>query len=447
MYSMPHDQGVPISVTAEGDCIFVAQLMADALPTSGNSHYQDPYFSALWRGKSNGNEVLAIAGDPAPSRRGELAFTNQQSQVSILRHLRPVTNRHGDFVVPAWIHPGGFPSPDPISSLLKYIDGMVSEIAVAGEPAPGLPGYEFGPLDASGTFYGMAISDAGEIAFKCHVHATRPDTFPQSMPTVWTTNQGQLELVATESDSVASYDACAFPYITQRSLAYDGQGRLCFVARADVRAGVWVYEGSHGSCRLLIPDPAALNVTFNELGSFTVNQRGDVLFGMWRDGLFGLWLYASEYKSSFLVFEEGQDFDVSVNQDGTDVRTVRDRSHSTATTAYAVDLDGLDGSDSLSDAGHVAVTLRFTDGSSGVFVMRLPAECPADLTSDTTCAPGEPDGLVTLTDFSCFLSLWSTADPIADITRNDTCLPASGGDGVSLSDFSCYLSVWSQGCP
>jgi len=76
-----------------------------------------------------------------------------------------------------------------------------------------------------------------------------------------------------------------------------------------------------------------------------------------------------------------------------------------------------------------------------------PCGCsPADLTTDGL-ANGVPDGVVTLSDFSFYLSLWSNSDPDADITTDGVCDPGVGGDGVSLSDFSCYLAVWSVGCP
>lgn len=72
--------------------------------------------------------------------------------------------------------------------------------------------------------------------------------------------------------------------------------------------------------------------------------------------------------------------------------------------------------------------------------------CFADFTTDGT-GNGIPDGLVTLSDFAFYLSLWSQSDPRADITPDGTCDAGNGSDGVTLSDFSCYLSEWSQPCP
>ncbi|MEO0483869.1 MAG: M14 family zinc carboxypeptidase [Planctomycetota bacterium] len=75
------------------------------------------------------------------------------------------------------------------------------------------------------------------------------------------------------------------------------------------------------------------------------------------------------------------------------------------------------------------------------------AGCPgtllaADLTT-SGLANGEPDGIVDLSDFSYYLSLWSQSDITADVTTTGT---ANGTPDtvVDLSDFSYYLSVWSS---
>ncbi|MEO0482766.1 MAG: GC-type dockerin domain-anchored protein [Planctomycetota bacterium] len=70
----------------------------------------------------------------------------------------------------------------------------------------------------------------------------------------------------------------------------------------------------------------------------------------------------------------------------------------------------------------------------------------ADISFTGTCNPGFGDGIVDLSDFSCYLSEWAAGNPVADITVTGTCTPGAGGDGVDLSDFSCYLSEWSGGC-
>jgi len=66
---------------------------------------------------------------------------------------------------------------------------------------------------------------------------------------------------------------------------------------------------------------------------------------------------------------------------------------------------------------------------------------PADFTEDGS-ANGRRDGLVTLSDFSFYLSLWSMDDLAADLTTEGSANGIPDGD-VSLSDFSFYLSLWS----
>jgi len=77
----------------------------------------------------------------------------------------------------------------------------------------------------------------------------------------------------------------------------------------------------------------------------------------------------------------------------------------------------------------------------------FPPCAPADITTDGACNFGTGDGVITLSDFSCYLSLWAQSDPNADITATGQCIRGTEGDGVDLSDFSCYLSEWAVGCP
>ncbi len=74
-----------------------------------------------------------------------------------------------------------------------------------------------------------------------------------------------------------------------------------------------------------------------------------------------------------------------------------------------------------------------------------PPACVADVTTDGT-ANGIPDGEVTLSDFSYYVSLWGSQDPIADVTTDGTANGIPDG-AVTLSDFSYYLVLWSAGCP
>ncbi|MEO0716985.1 MAG: GC-type dockerin domain-anchored protein, partial [Planctomycetota bacterium] len=78
-------------------------------------------------------------------------------------------------------------------------------------------------------------------------------------------------------------------------------------------------------------------------------------------------------------------------------------------------------------------------------IVSLHATCPADITTDGT-SDGVPDGAVTLSDFSFYLSLWSAGNPDADVTTDGSSNGIPDG-AVTLSDFSFYLSPGSSGCP
>ncbi|MEM7755149.1 MAG: GC-type dockerin domain-anchored protein [Planctomycetota bacterium] len=107
--------------------------------------------------------------------------------------------------------------------------------------------------------------------------------------------------------------------------------------------------------------------------------------------------------------------------------------------------------DILAEAGQ---SCTFEDNSEDtsiatlVYNLRIINDCPADLTTDGT-ANGIPDGMVTLSDFTFYLSIWTAGNLSADVTTTGS---GSGvPDGVvDLSDFNFFLNLWSgsQGaCP
>ncbi|MEM7754082.1 MAG: GC-type dockerin domain-anchored protein [Planctomycetota bacterium] len=105
----------------------------------------------------------------------------------------------------------------------------------------------------------------------------------------------------------------------------------------------------------------------------------------------------------------------------------------------------VDGQDSTPFASNVRLVLNRTGTIDAVGVFSV-NPCLADLTTDGA-GNGMPDGVVTLSDFSFYLTLWSMGDARADITPTGTCDAGNGDSVVDLSDFSCYLTDWSAGCP
>ncbi|MEO0482408.1 MAG: GC-type dockerin domain-anchored protein [Planctomycetota bacterium] len=102
--------------------------------------------------------------------------------------------------------------------------------------------------------------------------------------------------------------------------------------------------------------------------------------------------------------------------------------------------------DAANSGGSIFLDGAFLECVSGDCSVNEPVTCAPDITVDGACTPGAGDGVVTLSDFSCYLSQWAASAPIADITLDGTCDFGNGGDGVTLSDFSCYLAEWAGGC-
>ena len=86
-----------------------------------------------------------------------------------------------------------------------------------------------------------------------------------------------------------------------------------------------------------------------------------------------------------------------------------------------------------------------TDGNGTPDSCEVASPCIADVTTTGT-SNGTPDGAVDLSDFSYFLTLWSSSASIADVTTTGTSNGIADGS-VDLSDFSYYLTLWSAGCP
>ena len=100
----------------------------------------------------------------------------------------------------------------------------------------------------------------------------------------------------------------------------------------------------------------------------------------------------------------------------------------------------------INNSGQIAFDFRLADGRDGLAVTAATAApCVADVTTGGT-SNGMPDGAVTLSDFSFYLSLWAGGDAAADLTTDGSANGVPDGS-VTLSDFSFYLSLWSAGCP
>ncbi|MEO0482911.1 MAG: GC-type dockerin domain-anchored protein [Planctomycetota bacterium] len=264
----------------------------------------------------------------------------------------------------------------------------------------------------------------------------------------WDNNNGQDWAVALEG---------AEPIDTW---TVDGMLDADAIEVADNGAGLTLYAGVKGNVLYLA---TTLNSQSGGDDRFILlageNGPGALGTAMWgKSGQVATW-------NAFVGTEGTNGFAGWFDQGSAPAQVVR-----TAVLESTIDLAALLGA--LPDRVHVGVA-SYTTVDSGTLIpsFQLPANngdnnvdaaeylelalcdltigaacCPADFTTDGT-SNGQPDGAVTLSDFSYYLSLWAVADASADVTTEGVCNFGQGGDGVSLSDFSCYLAEWSTGCP
>jgi len=114
------------------------------------------------------------------------------------------------------------------------------------------------------------------------------------------------------------------------------------------------------------------------------------------------------------------------------------------------DLSGIMATVTLDGTGTIVAT--------GTFQPTAPVGCnPADLNTATASNPaapdwGVPDGILTPTDFSAFVTFFSSGDLRADINSAAASTPASPGFGVpdgslTPTDFTAFVAYFNAGCP
>ena len=214
-------------------------------------------------------------------------------------------------------------------------------------------------------------------------------------------------------------------------------GSLCFVTGAAAGAGLGTFDIDEGDTTLVTP---AIDIAGVE--------NPEISYYRW-------------YSNNTGQSPNADIFVVEISVDGgpwLPVETVGPTGSGTVGgwINHAFDLGAVAGTTTASDfrlrfnasdlGGGSIVEAAIDDISVSAFTCVDAVACsPADVTTDAT-SNGMPDGQVTLSDFSYYLSLWGASDPAADLTTDATANGIPDGS-VTLSDFSFYLSLWGAGCP
>jgi hypothetical protein len=241
--------------------------------------------------------------------------------------------------------------------------GALHLVAREGDPAPGTVGAVF---DRAGVF--VQLNDAGQTAFDAHLKLGIGDANSTNYVGVWSESGGALHLAARSGDQApGTSDGVTFSSVELAATSYSRgfnnsgdvvilgslTGPLVFPNIND--RGIWAERS--GSLQLVArsggPAPEGGEYRFGTGSAPEFNNAGQVVF-------------------TSQVVVPGPDFVGLFAQDQDGVL------HRIARTGSAFDVDDGPGVDSrtinqfgswkINDFGQIALSLRFTDGSWGVFV-------------------------------------------------------------------------------
>lgn len=333
------------------------------------------------------------AGDPAPGLAG-VTLATVRHPVRTTPNA-PAINIHGEVAFPAGLSSGS-------SALFTDVGGVFRPIAVAGQPIPGIPGAVWTSFSAGPA---LGISDEGDVAF---YHQAWFSGF--GFDAVFVDRRGTIEMLARQG-LPSPVEGLDYDAMRPDTVRVNSTGLVAFT-------GLLAGPGVTGA---------------NDLALFaTTMPEGEVV----------------------VVVREGQLVDVF--GDGAVFRTLSSFQFSAddASNAFNPSSGRGAGHSAFNAEGELALLLRFTDGTEGIYVARLPSFCPGDLSGSSDPNDGDygdPDGSLDAADFFYYLdqfTLGSSAE--ADLTgSSDPNDPAYGvPDGtLDIADFFYFLDLFVRGCP
>lgn len=369
--------------------------------------------------------VVAREGDPAPgtgmvfSHMSNPAM-NGASQVAFQARVNgPGVSEFNNETL--WLHSGG----------------TLTLVARGGHAAPGTgPGVAFKRVFAASGF-----NNAGQLAFYATLTGSGVDTNNDSG--IWSQGSGALALVARAGTAAPGTDpGVVFDDFNNPFL--NSAGQVAFEATLSGTGvddtndrGMWSQSG--GVLDLIArsgnaaPDTEA-GVVFRAFSSPAFNNTGQTAFyadlvGIGVDFTNDEGIWATNPAGQLtLIARSGDLFDVDDDPLVEDLRTI-------SSVLLTTSSGGEDGRRSnLNDSGQLAFSLRFTDGSEGIFVATILDILIGDINGD---------GWVGAEDLDVLLANWDSS-----VTTGATLLGDLSGDGVvGQADLEIVLARWGDRAP
>ncbi len=375
----------------------------------------------LWAADENGAVPVAVRDQPAPGTPEGITFYAVDE---------PVQGAPGSLIFRAALRGGGAADAEHMG-IWTDRSGVLALLARDGDAAPGAPaGSTFADFGAR-----PVLSAAGDAVFFAKVAGE--GVTAENDTGLWTDRSGVLAALALEGESAPGAGTGVEFASFSRHPSVNASSDVAFLAHlrgegaaASDNSGIWFYP-SGGDPRLVVREgDIALHpgARFAVLHEPVVNGRGQVAFlarlrgdegaGVGPQNNFALFV-ADRCGGETLVARTGTDFTFTPPGGGApETRVIADIVFEGGAAAA--------GRSPLNDSGELLFTLRFTDGSSGLFGATVYRRTDFNR-----------DGAINSNDISAFLAVW------LDSVQSESLAGDFNGDGVDNSgDIADFLTAW-----
>jgi len=246
------------------------------------------------------------------------------------------------------------------------------------------------PETAGGRYLGIGaieLNNNDEVAFRAQLASGPGGVTPANDTGIWVHSAQTSRLVAREGETAPGTDNARFGSFGFLPVAFNDAGDIALSASLvqniggvtdESDTGIWTSQGNQ--LTLLAREgsdaPGTQGADFDEFRSEPImNNRGDIAFlatlernenGVDNSNRLGIWAYSAALGDLFLLARTGDVYDVSLNQDGSDMRRI---------VSFTIDPSG------LNDRGELAYRLAFEGAFDAIAIATIPPPATGALAS------------------------------------------------------------------
>lgn len=349
-----------------GSFVFKANLQNDV---NGQPGLTTANSRGIWADRGNGTELVIRTDSLAPGTSGAVFQGVMDSQQ---------INNLGTVAFNAWLEVG-VGDTDETNSLGIWQDkGAGLELVLrGGQPAQSIPGGQFSGFGA------IKLNNNGNFAFPARLVTGQGNVDSTNDTGIWHHTPQSTQPIIREGDVAPGTGSATFDQFIFTPVSFNDAGDIALTTSLvqgangvtdDNDVGIWATR--NGELNLVAREgsdaPGTGGADFRNFRTAPLlNNAGDIAFiadlqpnenGVDNSNRLGIWAYSSIHKELMLVARAGDLFDVSPNQDGSDMQTIR---------TFNIDEGG------FNDRGELTYRMVFQNNTEGVFVTTIPS--PATL--------------------------------------------------------------------